>query len=154
MRAASGMARTIDRRCPRALNDDQLAEVYRHPEVKLLQRVKEGLKRRIRAKYGTISRARGTRSYMHYREAYRQVQSKKKAVNKAMLREIKAKYREEQPVADIVSQLGGPSTKNEHSEAEQGPRDRLGRSASAPSLRSSHLRNMTRSKNARVGRRR
>ena len=120
------MARTIDRRCPRELNDDQLAEVCRHPKVKLLQRVKEGLKKRIRAKYGTISRARGTKSYMHYREAYRQVQSKKKAVNKAMLREIKAKYRQEQPVADIVSQLGGKSAKNDRSEAEQGPQERLG----------------------------
>jgi hypothetical protein len=63
---------------------------------------------------------------MKYREAYRQVQSKKKAVKKAMMKEIKAKYREQQPVADIVSQLGGMSAKNEHSEAERGPQDRLG----------------------------
>ena len=63
---------------------------------------------------------------MQYWEAYRQVQSKKKAVNKAMMKEIKAKYRERQPVADIVSQLGGMSAKDEHSEAEQGPQDRLG----------------------------
>jgi hypothetical protein len=120
------MARTIDQRRPRALNDQQLAEVCRHPEVKLLQRVKEGLKRRIRAKHGTISRARGTKSYMKYQEAYRQVQSKKKAVKKAMMKEIKAKYREQQPVADIVSQLSGMSAKNEHSKAEQRPQDRLG----------------------------
>ena len=33
--------------------------------------------------------------------------------------------REQQPVADIVSQLGGMSAKNERSEAEQGPQDRL-----------------------------
>ena len=96
------MARSIDQRRPRALNDHQLAEVYRHPEVKLLQRGKEGLKRRIRAKYGTISRARGTKWYIKYWEAYRQVQSKNKAVKKAMMAEIKAKYREQQPVADIV----------------------------------------------------
>lgn len=36
IRAASGMARTIDQRRPRALNDNQLAEISRHPEVKLL----------------------------------------------------------------------------------------------------------------------
>ena len=126
IRAASGMARSIDQRRPRELNDQQLAEVGRHPEVKLLQRRKEGLKKRIRAKYGTISRARGTKAYMKYREAYGQVQSKKKAVKKAMLAEIKAKYREQQPVADIVRQLGSMSAKNEHSEAERGPQDRLG----------------------------
>ena len=63
---------------------------------------------------------------MQYWEAYRQVQSKKKAVNKAMIKEIKAKYRERQPVADIVSQLSGKSTKNEHSEAERGTQERLG----------------------------
>ena len=127
IRAASGMARTIDHRRPRALNDQQLAEVGRHPEVKLLQRRKEGLKRRIRAKYGTISRAQGTKSksYMRYREAYGQVQSKKKAVKKAMLAEIKARYREQQPVADIVRQLGSTSAKNKHSEAERGPQDQL-----------------------------
>jgi hypothetical protein len=43
-----------------------------------------------------------------------------------MMKEIKAKYREQQPVADIVSQLGGMSAKNERSEAERGPQDRLG----------------------------
>ena len=42
-----------------------------------------------------------------------------------MMAEIKAKYREQQPVADIVSQLGGMSAKNEHSEAERGPQERL-----------------------------
>jgi hypothetical protein len=36
IRAASGMARSIDQRRPRELNDQQLAEVGRHPEVKLL----------------------------------------------------------------------------------------------------------------------
>jgi hypothetical protein len=63
---------------------------------------------------------------MQYREAYRQLQSKKKAVRKAMMVEIKAKYREQQPVADIVSQLGGMSAKKEHSEAERGRQDQLG----------------------------
>lgn len=63
---------------------------------------------------------------MKYQEAYRQVQSKKKAVKKTMMKEIKAKYREQQPVADIISQLGGMSAKNERSETEQGPQDRLG----------------------------
>ena len=102
IRAASGMARSIDQRRPRALNDQQLAKACRHPEVRLLQRGKEGLKGRIRAKYRTISRARGTEWYRKYWEACRQVQSEKKAVKKAMMAEIKAKYREQQPVADIV----------------------------------------------------
>ena len=126
IRAASGMARSIDPRRPRELNEQQLAVVGRHPEVKLLQRYKEGLKRRMRAKYGTITRARGTKVYRKYREAYGQVQSKKKAVKKAMLAEIKAKYQKQQPVADIVRQLASTSTKNEHSEVETGPQDPLG----------------------------
>ena len=39
--------------------------------------------------------------------------------------EIKAKYRQVQPVADIVCQLGRTSTKNKHVEAEQEPESQL-----------------------------
>jgi hypothetical protein len=42
-------------------------------------------------------------------------------VKKAMTAEIKAKYREQQPVADIVRQLGSTSAKDEHSGDKQEP---------------------------------
>ena len=42
-----------------------------------------------------------------------------------MLAEIKVRYQEQQPVADIVRQLANTSAKNEHSEAERGPQERF-----------------------------
>ena len=126
MRAASGMTRSIDQRRPRALNDIQLAEVGRHPEVKLLQRSRKSLAKRIRANYGTISRTKGAEIHKLYQEACRRLQSTKKAVKKAMMAEIRAKYREQQPVADIVSQLRGqPAKQEEQTEPELGARGQL-----------------------------
>jgi hypothetical protein len=46
-------------------------------------------------------------------------------VKKAMMAEIKAKYREQQPVADIVRQLGITSAKDEHSEDGREPQNQL-----------------------------
>ena len=107
MRAASGMTRSIDPRRPRHLSDSQLAEVKRHPEVKLLLRIRNGLAKRIRANYGTISRTKGTKIYERYQQVYRQHQSKEKAVRKALIAQLKASYGKRQPLADIESQLNG-----------------------------------------------
>ena len=91
MRAASGMTRSIDQRRSRSLDDSQLAQVSRHPEVKLLRRSQQSLKKRIRARYGAISHTEGTEIHRLYQGACRRLQSKKKAVKKAMMAEIRAK---------------------------------------------------------------
>ena len=111
MRAASGMTRSIDPRRPRHLTDIQLAEVKQHPEVKLLLRVRKSLAKQIRAKYGTISRTKGTKIYNRYQQACRQHHSKKKAVRKALMAQVKVNYGKRQPLADIESQLNGTPVK-------------------------------------------
>ena len=91
----------------------------RHPEVRLLLRVWKNVAKRIRATYGTISRAKGTKAYEAYQQAYRACRSKKKAVQKALIADIKARFRERQPLVDIANQLAGPSTEEqEHTKDE------------------------------------
>ena len=107
MRAASGMTRTIDPRRPRDLSDAQLANVRRHPEVKLLLRVRRSFAKRIRSKHGTISKMRGTQIYDEYQQACRQHQNKKKAVRKQLMMQVKLNYRKQQPLVDIQIQLNG-----------------------------------------------
>jgi len=117
MKAASGMTRSIDPRRPRHLNDSQLAEVKRHPEVKLLLRMRNSLAKRIRANYGTITRTKGTKIYARYQQIYRQHQSKEKAVRKALMAQVKASYGKRRPLADIDSQLNGSPVRPEEKTA-------------------------------------
>ena len=105
MRAASGMSRTIDPRRPMALTAEQQAQVARHPEVKLLRRYRKGLKSKIRKRYGTITRARGSVVYNVYRDAVRDCQNTSKAVRKAMVAESRRLYQRHQPTLDIERQL-------------------------------------------------
>ena len=120
MRAASGMTRPLDPRRPRHLTDIELAEVKRHPEVKLLLRVRKSLAKRIRAKYGIISRTKGTKIYDMYQQACRQHHSKKKAVRKALMAQVKVNYGKRQPLADIESQLNGTPVKLHETTAFEG----------------------------------
>ena len=107
MRAASGMSRTIDRRRPRKLNVAQQAEVNRHPEVKLLRRRQMKLKESIRDEHGPIVNMKGTSVYNKYRKAYYDFRNTKRRHEKALLNEIKTRYKREQPVIDIQRQLKG-----------------------------------------------
>lgn len=108
MRAASGMSRSIDQRRPRMLRPSQLAQVRQHPEVKLLRRRKENLKKNMRAR-GMTLRANNTETYRSYLRICQQLQSKEKKVKRAMMVDVRATYRDEQPVADIENQLRGHS---------------------------------------------
>lgn len=107
MRAASGMSRTIDPRRPTQLSHDQQAQVRRHPEVRLLRRHQDGLKRKVRDMYGTTTRAKGSAIYNAYHDARRAHQNALKAVRKALIAESRTAYRKRQPVADISRQLRG-----------------------------------------------
>ena len=122
MRAASGMTRSIDPRRPRHLSASQLAEVNRHPEVRLLRRMRTRFAKRIRAKYGTISRTKGMKIYEQYQQIYRQHQSKKKAVRKTLMAQAKATYGKRQPLADIENQLNGKMVGPEENAASEGER--------------------------------
>lgn len=107
MRAASGMSRTIDPRRPRKLNLAQQAEVDRHPEVRLLRRQLKSLRRAIQDQKRSIANMKGTPLYDHYRRAYQAHRNLRRRHKKALLTEVKERYKKEQPVIDIQRQLKG-----------------------------------------------
>ncbi|KAL9582090.1 MAG: hypothetical protein Q9212_003502 [Teloschistes hypoglaucus] len=107
MRAASGMSRTIDPRRPRKLNLAQQAEVDRHPEVKLLRRRRKSLLQAFRDQKRSIASTKGTLLYDHYRQVYQAHRNLKRRYEKALLTEVKERYKKEQPVIDIQRQLEG-----------------------------------------------
>ncbi|MCJ1473139.1 hypothetical protein MMC13_001790 [Lambiella insularis] len=102
MRAASGMSRTIDRRRPKQLTESQRAEVDRHPEIKLLFRTRTNLRALVRDR-GGIKKVTGTALHANYESTCREYRKK------AFLKEVKSRYKREQPVIDIQRQLRGES---------------------------------------------
>ncbi|KAL8818268.1 MAG: hypothetical protein Q9223_003059, partial [Gallowayella weberi] len=107
MRVASGMSRTIDPRRPRKLNLAQQAEVDRHPEVRLLARRLKSLLQTFRDQKRSIASTKGTLLYDHYRQVYQAHRNLKRRCEKALLTEVKERYKKEQPVIDIQRQLKG-----------------------------------------------
>ena len=119
MRLASGMSRTIDRRRPRKLDAAQRAEVDRHPEVRLLRRRQKTLSKFIREKHGSVVSMKGTPVYDEYQNTYHAHRNMKRRREEALLQEVKARYKREQPVIDIQRQLKGlPSAELEKAKAE------------------------------------
>jgi len=115
MRAASGMIRTIDPRRPRRLNLAQQAEVDRHPEVRLLRRRLKSLLQTFQDQKRSIASAKGTPLYDHYRQAYQAHRNLRRRNEKALLTEVKERYKKEQPVIDIQRQLKGLPVAEEES---------------------------------------
>lgn len=107
MRAASGMSRTIDRRRPRKLTAGQQAEVNRHPEVRLLCRRLQSQRQWFADNKRTIASMKETPIYHEYQKAYLAHRNIKRRQEKALLQEVKARYKKEQPVIDIQRQLKG-----------------------------------------------
>lgn len=120
MRAANGMSRKIDPRRPRKLSLAQKAEVDRHPEVRLLRRRLKSLLQTFSDQKRSIVSMRGTPLYNHYRQAYQAHRNLKRRLEKALLTEIKERYKREQPVTDIQRQLKGlPVAEQENLQAAQ-----------------------------------
>ena len=107
MRAASGMSRTIDPRRPRRLNVAQQAEVDRHPEVRLLRRRLKLLLQTFQEQKRSIARTKGSPLYDHYRQTYQAHRNSKRRHEKALLMEVRERYKKEQPVIDLQRQLKG-----------------------------------------------
>ena len=99
------MTRSIDPRRPRSLTPRQLAEVKRHPEVKLLLRRRTSLAKQLRAECGTISKSKRTALYRVYQCVYREHRQKKFAVRKAVLAQVKDMYQKQRPITEIERQL-------------------------------------------------
>ena len=107
IRTASGMSRTIDPRRPRKLNLAQQAEVDRHPEVRLLRRRRKSLLQIFRDQKRSIANTKGTLLHNDYRRTYQAHRNLRRRHKKALLTEVKEKYKKEQPVIDIQRQLKG-----------------------------------------------
>lgn len=104
-RFASGMSRTIDTRQPRRLNRYQLAEVDQHPEVQLLLRTRNGMKKRLRATFGSVARAQGTSSHKAYRNICKEYERVRKFHCRASMKAVQAGYRKQRALLDIATQL-------------------------------------------------
>lgn len=102
-RFASGMSRTIDTRQPRHLNQYQLAEVDQHPEVQLLLRTRNAMKKRLRATFGSVARAQGTASHKTYRNICKEYERVRKFHCRASMKAVQAGYRKQQALLDIAT---------------------------------------------------
>jgi len=107
MRAASGMSRTIDPRRPRKLNLAQQVELDCHPEVRLLRRRLKSQLKIFQDQKRSITSMRGTLLYKDYRQTYQAHRNTRRRYEKALLKEVKERYKKEQPVIDIQRQLNG-----------------------------------------------
>ena len=104
-RLASGMSRTIDTRQPRHLNPEQADQLNRHPEVRLMMRTRDAIRKRVRSDHGSFALARGSELAESYHKARRDYQKTRKAVGRAILRQVQRDYRKQQALADIAKQL-------------------------------------------------
>ena len=95
MRAASGISRIIDPRRPRKLSLAQKVEIDRHPEVKLLYRRLKTLLYTFQDQKRSIANIKGTPLYNYYRQAYQAYRNLKRRLEKALLIEIKERYKKE-----------------------------------------------------------
>ncbi|GIZ48168.1 hypothetical protein CKM354_001124100 [Cercospora kikuchii] len=119
IRAASGMSRSIDPCRPQSLNEQQVAQMRKHPEVVLARRIRDRLANQARACHTTINRSRGTREYTEYRHAQREYLHTKRVVHKLTLKQVQTRYQEEQPIDDILWQLRGDRRTTEQTTSAQ-----------------------------------
>ena len=104
------MNRTIDFRWPRKLTAADKIKVERYPEVKFLYRKCRSLKKFFKDRKKSITSSKGTPIYDEYQKVCLAYHNTKRRCEEAILREIKARYKKEQPVIDIQRQLENLST--------------------------------------------
>jgi len=120
MRAASGMSRTIDPRRPRKLTVAEQEEVDRHLEVRLLRRRRQSLRKFFKTRKRSIASMKGTPVYKEYQKTYHAHRNEKRRQEKALLKEVRARYKGDQPVINIQRQLTGlPMAEQETMKAEE-----------------------------------
>ncbi|KAF2844126.1 C2H2 finger domain protein [Plenodomus tracheiphilus IPT5] len=103
MRAACTMSRSIDRRRPRRLTQDQSASVNDDPSVRFLLDRREELKL-------TIPNAT---KHPKYKALASRISQERQRRRRALLKDIKERWEFEQPVRDIEQQLAGLQTKDD-----------------------------------------
>ncbi|EME85029.1 uncharacterized protein MYCFIDRAFT_214924 [Pseudocercospora fijiensis CIRAD86] len=105
MRTATGMTRTIDTRRPRALTDQQHAEIESHTETKRLVTHRKNLMQSIKQRYGTLAKAKGTSLHAQHAEAVSACCKHKRLLRAEKLNTARKQFTRKQAVADIRYQL-------------------------------------------------
>lgn len=103
MRAACTMSRSIDRRRPRRLTQEQSASVDNDPSVRSLLNRREQLKR-------TVPNAT---KHPKYKALATKINQERQRRRHALLKDIKERWEFEQPVRDVERQLAGLETKDD-----------------------------------------
>lgn len=103
MRAACTMSRSIDRRRPRRLTQEQSASVDNDPSVRSLLDRREQLKR-------TVPNAT---KHPKYKALASKISQERQRRRHALLKDIKVRWEFEQPVRDVEQQLAGLETKDD-----------------------------------------
>jgi hypothetical protein len=97
MRAACTMSRSIDRRRPRRLTQDQAASVNDHPSVRSLLSQRDRLKRKCP----------GVTRHPKYKALTSKINQERQHQRRALLQDVKERWEFEQPVRDVERQLAG-----------------------------------------------
>lgn len=105
MRAANRMSRTIDSRRLRKLSFAQQIEIDRYSKIRFLRRRLKSLLQILQDQKRSIVSIKGTLLYDYYRQVYQVYRNLKRRHKKALLIEIKEKYKKKQPIIDIQQQL-------------------------------------------------
>jgi hypothetical protein len=103
MRAACTMSRSIDRRRPRLLTQEQSASVDDNPSVRSLLDQREQLKRTVR----------NATKHPKYKALASKISQERQRQRHALLKDIKERWEFEQPVRDVEQQLAGLETKDD-----------------------------------------
>lgn len=103
MRAACTMSRSVDRRRPRRLTQEQSASVDNDPSVCSLLNRREQLKR-------TVPNAT---KHPKYKALASKISQERQRRRHALLKDIKVRWEFEQPVRDVEQQLAGLETKDD-----------------------------------------
>ncbi|EMC97231.1 hypothetical protein BAUCODRAFT_130449 [Baudoinia panamericana UAMH 10762] len=115
---ASGTTRSLNAQQPRELGGAQQAQIERRPEIRLIRRTLQRLKRRIRAKHRTIKLAEGTHMAERYSNLRKELARHRIAFGRELLQEQRAGFREQFALQEIEQQLKRRSTARRDDSAE------------------------------------
>ncbi|XP_014550159.1 hypothetical protein COCVIDRAFT_116292 [Bipolaris victoriae FI3] len=102
MRSACTMSRSIDRRRPRRLTEEQYASVDNDPSICSLLNQRKHLKRTVR----------NATKHPKYKALTSKINQERQRRRHALLKDVKERWEFEQPVRDVERQLAGLETDN------------------------------------------
>ena len=111
MRAATGLLASKDKRRPWELTPEQQEKARNHPKIKVYRDAFDEYKKWVKHEFQSLRRVKEDPElrdlYEEYNLLRRNIRNETVAQERAYLEEIKAKFREEQPLKDVQRQLDG-----------------------------------------------